>query len=634
MAAPVTLETIRFTDMLGQTDPTVTFDDVWGDEDDLTVSFQGQVVNDSCAADAPVIAANGSYMGPVFIRFSEQVSGVSLEAGCFNNARSTRVILYGENGFRVTRDVNPNSDSTYHGFSFQYGENVIRRVALVPIGEEQSGFAVDNVTVTIRPESEPQERSRDAGISSLLGANKWADDTIEWSFVTAGSDRPGYGTGPETFDGSANRVNTQAELSAGQKAMVRQALDMWDDVAGITFREVADGASPGQMRISRANIGAPADAFLPADTAQAGDVTLGRGIGRAQAQPGDYAFTAVVLHEIGHAIGLSHPHQSRGPGRALPAAEDSIELSVMSYRAGPGASTAGAFPTQAGNYPEGPMVNDIAAVQHLYGANYRTNRGDTVYRFDPAEAVIFRTIWDGGGEDTYDASAYRTGVTLHLTPGFWSTLAAGQRAILDPMGRGARDDVVARGNVANALLHEGRERSLIENATGGRGDDRIFGNQAENVLEGGPGNDLLDGLAKGDTLRGGEGRDTAMGGTGRDWIRGDQGPDVLTGGAGVDRFLYFDAADAPAGRGRSERITDFRPGQDDILLEFDADTTRRGDQDVDFIGADAFSAAGQVRAEAAGRRTRVEGDVDGDGRADFSILLDGRQTLTDDDFGL
>jgi serralysin len=116
---------------------------------------------------------------------------------------------------------------------------------------------------------------------------------------------------------------------------------------------------------------------------------------------------------------------------------------------------------------------------------------------------IFLTIWDGGGIDTYDFSAYATKVTVSLVPGSFSIASVGYRADLG-------DGHDARGNVFNALLHEDDPRSLIENATGGSGSDRLKGNEAKNVLRGNAGNDALTGLEGNDTLHGGAGRDSFL----------------------------------------------------------------------------------------------------------------------------
>lgn len=82
----------------------------------------------------------------------------------------------------------------------------------------------------------------------------------------------------------------------------------------------------------------------------------------------------------------------------------------------------------------------------------------------------------------------------------------------------------------------------IEHATGGLGHDRLFGNDAANILAGGDGNDLLDGRAGRDTLYGGNGSDTLVGGAGADQLFGGAGADQLLGGDGNDS-LYLEEGD-------------------------------------------------------------------------------------------
>ena len=166
------------------------------------------------------------------------------------------------------------------------------------------------------------------------------------------------------------------------------------------------------------------------------------------------------------------------------------------------------------------MMYDIAALQQMYGANYTTNSGNTVYTWSPTTGEmsingvgqgapggnrIFLTVWDGGGNDTYDFSNYTTNLTVNLQPGGWTTTSTAQLANL--LGDGSQ---CRRGNIANALLYNNDPRSLIENAIGGTGNDTIIGNVADNILNGGGGNDRLTGLAGDDTLDGGSGTDTAV----------------------------------------------------------------------------------------------------------------------------
>src|SRR5258708_36878996 len=106
------------------------------------------------------------------------------------------------------------------------------------------------------------------------------------------------------------------------------------------------------------------------------------------------------------------------------------------------------------------MMYDIAALQTMYGANYTTNSGNTVYKWSPttgemfidgvgqgapAGNKIFMTMWDGNGNDTYDFSNYTTNITVNLNPGEWTIVSTTQLANL---GSGK----LAAGNIANSLL--------------------------------------------------------------------------------------------------------------------------------------------------------------------------------------
>jgi len=120
----------------------------------------------------------------------------------------------------------------------------------------------------------------------------------------------------------------------------------------------------------------------------------------------------------------------------------------------------------------------------------------------------------------------------------------------------------------------------------------------------------------------GTGNDSLTGGAGSDILYGNMGADTLTGGAGNDTFLYTAAAQSA---GTSvDHITDFDAGDHIDLSQIDADTTQGGDQAFTFIGANAFDhTAGELRAafDAVNNVWTIEGDTDGDGNADFSLLV-------------
>jgi serralysin len=150
------------------------------------------------------------------------------------------------------------------------------------------------------------------------------------------------------------------------------------------------------------------------------------------------------------------------------------------------------------------------------------------------------------------------------------------------------------------------------------------GNGLANTLTGNGAANVLNGLGGADALKGGAGADTLQGGTGRD---------LLTGGTGNDLFV-FHSGDSSATHTVSDRILDFATGDKVDLHAIDANTTLANDQAFSFIGSAAFSAAGQLHYTSGGGDTWIEGDVNGDGTADFAIYMAGDHTLAASDFVL
>jgi len=363
------------------------------------------------------------------------------------------------------------------------------------------------------------QRTSDSYVNGLLGGSKWSTGVLTYSFPTLASH----------YDYSGEAQNGFRALTVAQQTAVEKALAMFEQVSGLNFERITETASEhAQIRFATSDLPQTAWAYMPANTSQAGDVWFNGSRGYYTTPVvGNYGFQT-ALHEIGHAVGLKHAHETSGLFGVLPSAHRSMEYTVMSYSSYVGASVTAGYTNQAASYAQSLMMDDIAALQALYGANYNTQAGNTTYAWNPmtgemsingvgqgapAGNRVFLTVWDGGGIDTYDFSAYTTKVTVDLNPGQWSTTSTAQLA--DLHYNGTRDAV---GNIANAKLYNKDARSLIENATGGSGNDAIVGNAANNRLAGGAGNDSLTGGAGDDTLVGGSGADILSGGAGYDTI--------------------------------------------------------------------------------------------------------------------
>ena len=151
------------------------------------------------------------------------------------------------------------------------------------------------------------------------------------------------------------------------------------------------------------------------------------------------------------------------------------------------------------------------------------------------------------------------------------------------------------------------------------------------------GNDILNGSNVANYMEGYDGNDTFDGGGGKDTLWGGLGKDSLTGGGGKDVFdfnLIAESTKKVAGR---DIILDFSRKQKDRidLHDIDANTKKNGDQAFKFIGDDDFhKKAGELMFDRKGGDTFVYGDVNGDGKADFAIQLDGSMNLKAGDFQL
>jgi serralysin len=266
-------------------------------------------------------------------------------------------------------------------------------------------------------------------------------------------------------------------------------------VAAVSFVETSNAG--GDIRFANTTTG-PGVAWAYYPTAgQGGDVWVNPNYYyNGQLNPDDYGYLTLI-HEVGHALGLSHPGDyNAGSGQSITYsnsaeyAQDTREFTVMSYF---DAGYSGADHVNGGtSYAASPLLHDIAAIQEIYGADMTTRTGDTVYGFNSTagrDAFDFTinsnpvvAIWDAGGTDTLDFSgytAYYAMASINLNQGAFSNTP---------------------NMTSNIAIAYGTE---IENAVGGAWRDRILGNALDNWLDGGSGDDTLEGGGGNDLLAGG-----------------------------------------------------------------------------------------------------------------------------------
>jgi serralysin len=395
--------------------------------------------------------------------------------------------------------------------------------------------------------------------------------SIDWGTAVAGASTINvyFAEGGEVFDDS-----TSDGWISNEEAAAMVALNSISTYIDVTFTQVFSSVGADFVLVADDSI--PYLGYMnPPGTPNSGVGVFNYSAWTTAslAQGGDGFYT--LIHEFGHGLGLAHPHDTGGTSVIMDGVTSAFSdygdndlnqgvFTTMSYNTGWSTGPQGHTPSD--DYGANGTIGafDIAVLQAKYGANTSANSGTTSYVLSGTNGAgtFYSTIWDVGGADEI-------------------TYAGSLDAVINLQAATLLSEEGGGGNVSYVNgIHGGftiANGVVIENASGGTGNDDITGNNTKNILQGHNGSDTIKGFGKADHLYGGDGADEIYGGDGNDKIWGDAGEDEMYGGSGKDKLKG----------GNDDDIIYGEKGNDKVLGNSGEDTLYGGD------GEDKMKGGGQ-----------------------------------------
>lgn len=340
------------------------------------------------------------------------------------------------------------------------------------------------------------------------------------------------------------RINTSVNSSihAGTTDAITRAMAKWGAVAGAdakfqyagTSGTTSTGTGPFTNSVFAAELSGQLGRTIWTGTNNLETITSYEVVLNSGALPygsswsigasaGAYDVESVILHELGHVIGLGHTGEAYSVMYpTLYRAESKINLSRIENE-----GVRSLYPTSDCGFASPDAIVGTPGNDVLYG----TSGNDLIIGGGGNDVILGAggddklcgdqgadTIWGQGGNDTVyggaDNDKIRTG--------------SGNDTIFG----GSGDDDVNGGRNNDKILGEGGNDIL----KGGVDDDYVDGGDGADFVSGNGGYDVVRGGQGGDEVRGGPRPDTLYGDDDNDIVKGFGGADIMYGGSGDDQL--------------------------------------------------------------------------------------------------